>query len=277
MTLLFFFVFPLCAFPSNFSLDSLTTKQVWIASHILPGSGQIVNKQYWKVPVFYAGMGSMAYLGVEANNRYNKTFNQFLEFEPGSEQSMLAKIQYTEYKAQRNFFYTGVALFYIASVADAVVVHTKEDHSPTTATVLSMLMPGLGQIYNQKLWKVPVILGGAASLAYMVDFNQRGYNRFGNAYREFPEDEFDGNRSRDELKLLRDAYRRNRDLSVISLVALYALNIIDANVDAHLFDWDISDNLALSVEPVIYGEPSPYGSIAAFQPVMGLSFKCSIK
>ncbi len=263
--LLYFWSFS--AFADNpKSLDSLSTGKVWLASQILPGSGQIINKQYWKLPVFYSGMGSMIYMGHQANQNYKRIKNEYDPLYFSLEEETRFRERWTPHKVQRNLYFTGAAAFYLASVADALIVKNKGSHSPATATILSTLVPGLGQIYNQKLWKVPVVYGGLGTLYYMVDFNQRGFNRFGEAYQVFPNDEFGGTRSEDELKLLRDAYRRNRDLTIIALFGFYVLNIIDANVDAHFFDWDISDNLALNIEPVLnnslvaagrFSEPAP--------------------
>jgi len=84
-------------------------------------------------------------------------------------------------------------------------------------------------------------------------------------------DVFEGRVSKEELLFRRDLYRRNRDLALIGLAGLYILNIIDANVDAHFFDWDISDNLAMGIEPLIQGGLSSqaFGSTPSF----GLSIK----
>lgn len=247
--LLYFWSFPVSA-KSPVNLDSLSTEQVWLAAQLLPGSGQAINKQYWKLPVFYSGMSSMIYMGYKANQNYKRIKNEYDPLYYGPEEEIRFKERWIPHKLQRNLYYTGAAAFYIASVADALIVKNKGTHSPATATILSTLMPGLGQIYNQKLWKVPVVYGGLGTLYYMVDFNQRGFKRFGEAYQTFPNDEFGGARGKDELKFLRDAYRRNRDLTIMALFGFYVLNIIDANVDAHFFNWDITDDLALNMEPL---------------------------
>ena len=253
VALLLFFQGSFCFAGKTIKLDSLSARQFWLASQFLPGSGQIINKQYWKVPVFYAGMGSMLYLGSQANQKYHSTIAEFNKPFYGPEEEYRFKEQWTAYRIERNIYWTGAAVFYAASVADALIVRSKHKHSPTTATVLSMLVPGMGQVYNQKLWKVPVVFGGIASLYYVVDFNQRYYKRLGIAIHQYPNDEYGGRFKPDELKYWRDSYRRNRDLSIISLFGFYLLNIIDANVDAHFFDWDISDNLALKFEPMFDG------------------------
>jgi len=196
----------------------------------------------------------MIYLGVNANNNYRRIRNEYQStlFTPEGGESY--EKEWTLYRIERNAYYAGAAAFYLASVADALIVKTKGKHSPATATILSALVPGMGQVYNQKLWKVPVVYGGIASLYYIVDFNQRGFVFFKTAYEQLidpnQEDVYGGQVPKEELIWRRDLYRRNRDMAIIGLAGLYVLNIIDANVDAHFFDWDISDNLALGIEPV---------------------------
>ncbi|MDD3567009.1 MAG: DUF5683 domain-containing protein [Bacteroidales bacterium] len=252
IALLLFFVSPQghAAEPSR--LDSLSNAKVWLASQVLPGSGQVINRQYWKIPIFYSGMGSMVYLGLQANDKYHATLNEYNQPFYSPQEKYRFEEQWTQQKIQRNLYYAGAAAFYIASVADALIVRNKEKHSPLTASVLSALLPGMGQVYNQNPWKLPFVYGGIASIYYVVDFNQRGYKRFGTALLEYPNNEFGQTRSESDLIYLRNGYRRNRDLAIIGMAGFYLLNIIDAYVDAHFFDWDISDDLAFNFEPMIF-------------------------
>jgi hypothetical protein len=131
------------------------------------------------------------------------------------------------------------------------------------ATTLSMICPGAGQVYNGSFWKVPIVLGGIATMGYIVDFNNRGYQRYRKAYNLLTDgddntvDEFKGRHSATVLKNTRDAFRRNRDLSIILTGAFYLLNVVDAHVDAHLQDYDISDELAINVTPSILDISTP--------------------
>ena len=112
--------------------------------------------------------------------------------------------------------------------------------------------------------KVPFVVGGFASMIYCIDWNNRGYQRFKKAYAlladydahpdkypDGPTDEFKGRYSADFIRNLRNNYRRNRDLCIIITGALYVLQIIDAHVDAHLKDYDISDDLTMNLEPLV--------------------------
>ena len=128
----------------------------------------------------------------------------------------------------------------------------KKKHSPHKAAMYSALVPGLGQIYNERYWKLPIIYGAAGVLIYAFDFNNDRYNKYKNAYADMDAEKitsFEGYTNKDVLLRLKDNYRRNRDLNVIVMAGIYLLNVVDATVDAHLFDYDISDDLSLNVQP----------------------------
>lgn len=151
---------------------------------------------------------------------------------------------------------------------------------PNKAVLYSAIMPGLGQIYNRKYWKLPIIYGGFLGLTYAISWNGRMYNDYTAAYKAImsdnprsPEnaaiwgpfirkgsdpqtlDDSTISTYRSSFKRNRDSYRRYRDLSIIGAVALYGLCMIDAYVDAHLFDFDISPDLSLRVEPQVQTDP----------------------
>jgi hypothetical protein len=129
-------------------------------------------------------------------------------------------------------------------------------HSPHKASVLSALLPGAGQYYNKKYWKIPIIYAGFAGLGYLTVSNHDSYATYRDAFKnradgdESTTDPYVGIYSDNDLITLKDFYRRNRDLSLIGVGVLYILNIIDATVDAHLFRFDVSDNLSLEWTPV---------------------------
>jgi hypothetical protein len=125
-------------------------------------------------------------------------------------------------------------------------------HSPHKATMYSALVPGLGQIYNKKYWKLPVIYGLAGIFIYTFDYNNNQYNKFTNGYLDLKSgkiDSFEGYSNVETINKIRDNFKRNRDLNVITLAAVYLLNVLDATVDAHLMDYDISDDLSLNLQP----------------------------
>lgn len=130
-------------------------------------------------------------------------------------------------------------------------------HSPRKAAIMSAILPGAGQVYNKKYWKLPIIYAGAAGLVYSFQFNQSHYLKYRNAYKYRIDgdastiDNYVGIYSDDNLNTLQKYYHRYRDLTVIGFAALYALNVIDASVDAHLFTFDVSDDLSLNVQPTL--------------------------
>lgn len=143
------------------------------------------------------------------------------------------------------------------SAVDEVIAQKVEEHSPAKATILSAVLPGAGQFYNKKYWKIPILYAGFAAIIYSVDFNQDRYIIYKNALQtrtdgdETTLDEFEGVYSEENLRTLKDFYRRNRDLSYIIGGIVYVLNILDAHVDAHLYYFDVSDDLSLKISPAM--------------------------
>lgn len=133
--------------------------------------------------------------------------------------------------------------------------HAFKHHSVKRACWQSAVIPGWGQVYNKKWWKVPIIYAGFGGLGFAIGWNTKRFRTYRDAYRTRVDgdtttiDEFDGVYSDDNLIVLKNFYKRNMNLACIFTGVLYALNIIDAAVDAHLFEYDISDDLTLRVEP----------------------------
>ncbi len=126
------------------------------------------------------------------------------------------------------------------------------NHSPHKATMYSALIPGLGQIYNKKYWKLPVIYGLTGAFIYAFDFNNDRYNKYKNAYAEMSAGkitDFEGYTDEDILLRLKDSYERNRNLNVIVLAGVYLLQVVDATVDAHLYDYKITKDVSMNVQP----------------------------
>jgi hypothetical protein len=130
-----------------------------------------------------------------------------------------------------------------------------EQHSPSRATIYSAILPGLGQVYNKKYWKVPIIYGGFGALTYSYLFSDGKYSNYLNEYtHRIEKDSSLFNTAMldytdDNILELKNYYQRNRELSIIGMVILYALNVIDATVDGHLYSFDISDNLSMNINP----------------------------
>lgn len=125
-------------------------------------------------------------------------------------------------------------------------------NAPAKAAFYSALVPGLGQIYNKKYWKIPIVYIGLGSGIYFYTFNQKAYKGFRNEYKKrlagtslYELDSKYGDFSDDKLIRGQKFHQRNRDLSALITAGVYILNIIDANVDAHLMQFNVNDNLTL--------------------------------
>jgi len=138
------------------------------------------------------------------------------------------------------------------AVEDTLIAVEKV-HSPKKATIRSAVLPGWGQVYNKKAWKLPIVYGGIGTCAYFIDRNTKKYKLYRNALvAEFDDDPNTANNTiydPSQLNQLTDDYRRLLDISYICLAAIYALNILDANVDAHLFTYDIGEDISMNVRP----------------------------
>ncbi|WP_394370081.1 DUF5683 domain-containing protein [Litoribacter ruber] len=156
--------------------------------------------------------------------------------------------------------------------ADKIRINPSKAKDPRTATLLSAILPGAGQVYNEKIWKVPIIYGGITTTAYFVEFNNRRYQLFRDALRISRDPNIDPslnpfpNLNEDGLVRNVNYWRRNRDLNYMIFVIIYALNLVDAQVDAHLSAFDVSDDLSFELKPA-------YENLYAGSGLIGLSFK----
>lgn len=252
-----------------FISDSMSLRRVTMCSAVMPGFGQIYNKQYWKLPILYSTLGASIGMWAYEQSKYKPLKQQFelmtdQSMKRTEEMNALQREMIKHNTLKQTFMFTTIAS-YIYFLGDAAVKYaTNEVSSVNKATTLATICPGAGQIYNKSYWRVPIVIGGFASTIYCIDWNNRGYQRFKKAYRlrydydEHPElypngsqDEFGGRYASSFLKNLRNSYRRNRDLCILLTAGLYILQIVDAHVDAHLRDYDISDDLSVEVSPML--------------------------
>ena len=143
---------------------------------------------------------------------------------------------------------------------DTLSMYSK--HSPAKAAMMSAVLPGLGQIYNKKYWKIPIVYAAIGISAERFLTFQNQYTRYRRAYVEYNDKDdytnyhltlFPQGTPPDKMSQIitrnKDKLRTWRDWSIIAVVASYALNIIDANVDAHLMDFSLDDNISLNIRP----------------------------
>lgn len=272
-----------------FISDSMgLSKMCWL-SLPLPGFGQIYNKQYWKLGVLYPLVGASVGMFAYEHKQYKPLKAEYDQYLVDHGYMRTPELDELQTKMIRHNtlrqVYAGVAIAtYIYFIGDAAVNYSTNDVSQVKkATTLSTICPGAGQIYNKSYWRVPIVVGGLASTIYTIDWNNRGYKRFKTAYTlrvdydnnpdKYPNgaaDEFRGNYSATFLKNLKDSYRRNRDLCILLTAGVYLLQIIDAHVDAHLQDYDISDDLTMNMEP--YFDVTPVNSKPTVGVILSLKF-----
>ena len=147
-------------------------------------------------------------------------------------------------------------------------------HSPKKAALLSAILPGVGQAYNKKYWKIPIVYAGLGGIGTWVGFNVVNLRGFTNAYKLELDDDpltlgsYKGFAGSMQLKVKRDDAKRNLDLSIILLSVFYTLNIVDAAVDAHLFEYSITDDLYVKLQP----DFQMYQAYDQMRPKLGLNF-----
>lgn len=212
-------------------------------SIVIPGASQIYHKEYWKLPIYYGGIAAGIGGGVAMHYQYQKTGNP-------------------NHKLASTLSFVGAGVFYYASLMDGVISY-KSDRNPLAgrATIYSILCPGLGQAYNGEYWKIPIYVGGMLTAAHFYAENRSNYVRFRDMYREVSEPGYQGDCpvNATQAKYYRDVYRRYRDYSMLAIVAVYLLQIIDANVFCYMQSFDVSDDVSLRITPrVEVPEPGTY-------------------
>jgi hypothetical protein len=165
-------------------------------------------------------------------------------------------------------FNTAMVLAQTDTIATSTITPTgpvKKDRTPRKAAIRSAIIPGWGQAYNKKYWKIPVIYVAGGAAAYFYITNAKVYRENRDLLKNNPDSP-----SADIYRINRDRFREYRDWNIAMMVGLYLLNIVDANVDAHLREFDVDDNLAFTVKPYLYQDI--YNS-----PVTGISLNLKFK
>ena len=247
--------------------DTLKIAPLTALSAVVPGFGQFYNSQYWKIPVLYATAGTALFFGLRQHKQY-KIYKNDYEYLIGrsafsSNRNLIDPVQtrMIQHNTWQQVFFGAAIASYVYFIEDAIYNYPAAGSNRVkTATTMSLVCPGAGQIYNGSFWKLPLVVGGFASFIYVIDWNNRGYQRYDRAIRletdgdpDTNKDSSFGSMSLDQLRNYKKLYRRNRDLSIILTAAFYLLNIMDAHVDAYFQDFDTGPDLAwqLRLQPVI--------------------------
>ncbi len=281
--------------------DSMRLSPTIAISLALPGFSQLYNKQYWKIPVLYgtvaAGAGIYAWQ-TKLYKPYRQQYDRLIGYqstvraqgaaEYGRYMETVSELQagMIRHNTYRQLALGFAAASYMYFLVDGTLNHPGTETDVKKATTLALVFPGAGQLYNQSYWKVPIVIGGFSILAYTVNWNNKGYQRYKLAYEYRTDDndgtvdEFDaagGSRyTPEDLLLQRRSFRRNRDLCMIFLGLFYIMQVVDAHATAHMKAYDVSDDLSrlnLSVEPMVDrlyshrlgGEVNTYGISLGFR------------
>ena len=165
----------------------------------------------------------------------------------------------------------------VSKLAAVPPIRPKFVPDPKRALWLSLILPGAGQIYYRKYWKLPFIFGGFLGCAYALIWNQQMYRDYSQAYLDIMDDDprtcsyldmlpprYDITGKEEQFKNVfkrkKDIYRRYRDLSAFCFVGVYILSVIDAYVDAQLSAFDITPDLSMRIAPTVLGSRPPFGS-----------------
>jgi hypothetical protein len=175
------------------------------------------------------------------------------------------------------------------TVKDSVVSKPLHKIIPRVATIRSLIFPGLGQAYNRQYWKLPLVAGAFVSLGMIANYNQVRYQKYRSFYyivsprTEDPsyippktvsvvyEDGLARDLDVNQLKRINDGFRRNRDFTYIGMFVAWALNVVDANVSAHLKTFDVSDDITLQVKPILDFDPLSKGLVSSL--TLSFNFK----
>ena len=160
--------------------------------------------------------------------------------------------------AIKHIFFVFLLFFSITIIAQESVVKV-----PKRAGLYSAILPGAGQVYTKKYWKVPIIYAGLISSAYYIKENHTLYDLYKQTYLSRLDgdrtDEFSTTYTDADLRTLTEHYRRNREVSALLFTLTYVLNIVDASVSAHLFDYDVSENISLHIQPIYIAKENASG------------------
>lgn len=201
---------------------------MFAGSTVFMGGCQIYNKQYWKLPLVYGTIGGSLGAGIYLNSTGNHEAAKWC--------------------------FVGAGVAYWATLMDGVINYSPSEYPHAgKATLYSLLVPGLGQIYNREYWKVPIYLGLMGfGIHYYFDC-AKNFERFRSIYLEAsnPDISYDGPITAQQALYYRNLYRRYRDYAMLATVAVYLLQIIDANVFSYMHNFEVTDDLSMNMSPTV--------------------------
>lgn len=229
--------------------NELKIGTAFAGSAVFIGGMQIYNKQSWKLPIVYSTIGGSLGAGIYLNS--------------------------TGKHDAAKWCFVGAGVAYWGTLMDGVISYRPNDFPHHgKATLYSLLVPGLGQIYNKEYWKLPIYLGLMGfSVHYYTDC-AKNYNRFNAIYREAQEQgsSYQGPVTSDQALYYRNLYRRYRDYSLLAIAAVYLLQVIDANVFSYMHNFEVAEDLAMKVAPTVIMPDNQFASVGGTgqSPAVGL-------
>ncbi len=241
--------------------DTMPAGRMTLYSLIAPGYGQIYNRQAWKLPILYGVAGGLVVGGVITHSQFKAdkaAYQRTIDLRLPADQQNAAKAAMQRSRSQQTLMFGMAAATYLYFVADAVFNYRGPSDPVRKSTVLAAVFPGAGFVYTKTYWRLPIYYGGFITMATVIDYNNRNYQRFKMAYNAMT----DSNPSTlpepalarytpQQIANVRNSYRRDRDLGIIGMVAIYGLSIIDTYVIATLKNWDVSEDLTMHVAPTM--------------------------
>ena len=237
---------------------------MFVGSMVIPGLSQIYNRDWWKLPVIYGGIGTCAGLGGYYLHQYNLSKKAY-EAAYAADPNTTLRIDYAA-RQRGTWLLVGAGLIYWGSLMDGAACYKKDiQPHPGRATIYSILLPGLGQAYNGEYWKIPIYWGCIAGSIHFLYTNNTNYQRFKRIHNEAtnPDIEYTGPISAETAVWYRDVYRRYRDYSIVATALFYLLQIIDANVFAYMHDFEVSENISMRLEPAVLSNDNIYAMNSA--------------
>jgi hypothetical protein len=217
-----------------------------IGSAVFVGGCQIYNKDYWKLPIVYTAVGGSLGAGIYLNTQGNHDAAKWC--------------------------FVGAGVAYWGAMMDGVVNYKPADYPHAgKATMYSLLVPGLGQIYNREYWKLPLYLGAMGFGIHYYSDCARNFERFRNIYKEATENsDYSGPITADQAVYYRNIYRRYRDYALLAVAAIYLLQVMDANVFSYMHNFEVDDDISLRMEPTVMMPEMQLASSGTGYPALGL-------
>ena len=229
---------------------------VFAGSMVFVGGMQIYNEDYWKLPIVYGTIGAGMAGGFIFRNRWQDTGK-------------------SSYHHISNYCFLGAGLAYWGTLMDGVVSYKSERKPhPGKATLYSLLVPGLGQAYIGDYWRIPIYYGCLIVSVDCLVSNSKNYRRFKRIYNEATTEDSGYSQAITSSTALyyRNLYRRYRDYSILATIGFYILQIIDANIFSYMGDFEVTEDIAMRMEPTIITPDNEYASAASVPTFNAMNF-----